>query len=93
MRPCDIAATIREVHAERRARGKDAGLRLMGAVLGTNVIMSAVFFGGVPLDVLSAWHGKKCSRKVYGKESLSEAEWVYPTNSLHRFFEVTVEMP
>ena len=28
----------------------------MRAVLDTNVIMSAVFFGGVPLDVLSAWH-------------------------------------
>ena len=31
--------------------------------------------------------------KVYGKESLSDADWVYPTNSLHRFFKVTVEMP
>ena len=31
-------------------------MRLMRAVLDTNVIMSAVFFGGVPLDVLSAWH-------------------------------------
>ena len=60
----------------------------MRAVLDTNVIMSAVFFGGVPLDVLSAWHGKKCSRKVYGKESLNEAEWVYPTNSPHRFSKV-----
>ena len=28
----------------------------MRAVLDTNVIMSAVFFGGVPLDVLNAWH-------------------------------------
>ena len=32
--------------------------------------------------------------KVYGKETLSPAEeWAYPTNSLHRFFKVTVEMP
>lgn len=32
--------------------------------------------------------------KVYGKETLSSAEeWAYPTNSLHRFFKVTVEMP
>ena len=30
--------------------------------------------------------------KVYGKETL-EGEWQYPTNSLHRFFKVTVEMP
>ena len=28
----------------------------MRAVLDTNVIMSAVFFGGVPFDVLNAWH-------------------------------------
>ena len=28
----------------------------MRAVLDTNVIMSAAFFGGVPLDVLNAWH-------------------------------------
>ena len=40
-------------------------------------------------------NGAKSERlyKVYGKESLSDAEWVYPTNSLHRFFKVTVEMP
>jgi hypothetical protein len=32
--------------------------------------------------------------KVYGKETLSSTEeWTYPTNSLHRFFKVTVEMP
>ena len=31
-------------------------MRLMRAVLDTNVIMSAAFFGGVPLDVLNAWH-------------------------------------
>ena len=26
------------------------------AVLDTNVVMSAIFFGGVPFDVLSTWH-------------------------------------
>ena len=32
--------------------------------------------------------------KVYGKEMLKGGgEWQYPTNSLHRFFKVTVEMP
>ena len=31
--------------------------------------------------------------KIYGKEKLSDADWVYPTNTLHRFFKVTVEMP
>ncbi len=32
--------------------------------------------------------------KVYGKETLPSSEdWAYPTNSLHRFFKVTVEMP
>ena len=32
--------------------------------------------------------------KVYGSESLENGgEWQYPTNSLHRFFKVTVEMP
>ena len=28
----------------------------MRAVLDTNVVMSAIFFGGVPLEVLTAWH-------------------------------------
>ena len=32
--------------------------------------------------------------KVYGKETLEGGgEWQYPTNSLHRFFKVDVEMP
>ena len=32
--------------------------------------------------------------KVYGRESLDvESQWQYPTNSLHRFFKVAVEMP
>ena len=40
--------------------------------------------------------GTKLERlyKVYGRESLDAANpWQYPTNSLHRFFKVTVEMP
>ena len=28
----------------------------MRAVLDTNVVMSAIFFGGVPFEVLHAWH-------------------------------------
>ena len=31
--------------------------------------------------------------KVYGRESLAEGEWQCPTNSLHRFFRVDVDMP
>ena len=32
--------------------------------------------------------------KVYGSETLENGgEWQYPTNALHRFFKVTVEMP
>ena len=32
--------------------------------------------------------------KVYGSETLNGGgNWQYPTNSLHRFFKVTVEMP
>jgi len=32
--------------------------------------------------------------KIWGKESLDEeSPWQYPTNALHRFFKVTVEMP
>ena len=40
--------------------------------------------------------GTKSERlyKVYGRESLgSDSPWQYPTNSLHRFFKVTVELP
>lgn len=28
----------------------------MTVVLDTNVVMSAIFFGGVPFEILSAWH-------------------------------------
>lgn len=32
--------------------------------------------------------------KIWGRESLGDdSKWEYPTNSLHRFFKVTVEMP
>jgi hypothetical protein len=31
--------------------------------------------------------------KVYGRESLTDGNWQYPTNSLHRFFRVDVDMP
>ena len=31
--------------------------------------------------------------KVWGKETLEDGEWQYPTNALHWFFKVTVEMP
>ena len=39
-------------------------------------------------------HGVFRTHKVYGSESLENGgSWQYPTNSLHRFFKVTVEMP
>ena len=40
-------------------------------------------------------NGAKSERlyKVYGKENLTDDSWAYPTNALHRFFKVTVEMP
>lgn len=31
--------------------------------------------------------------KVWGKETIDSSKWEYPTNALHRFFKVTVEMP
>ena len=32
--------------------------------------------------------------KVHGKTSLEGVgEWQYPTNALHRFFKISVEMP
>ena len=35
-----------------------------------------------------------CRNKVYVSETLENGgEWQYPTNSLHRFFKVKVEMP
>ena len=33
------------------------------------------------------------SYKIWGKEALGDLDWIYPTNDLHRFFRVTVEMP
>ena len=41
-------------------------------------------------------NGTKSARlyKVYGSETLENGgDWQYPTNTLHRFFKVTVEMP
>ena len=31
--------------------------------------------------------------KVFGKEDLADPFWSSPTNSLHRFFKVSVELP
>ena len=32
--------------------------------------------------------------KIFGSETLEDGgTWQYPTNSLHRFFKVTVDMP
>ena len=31
--------------------------------------------------------------KLFGKENLSDPFWSSPTNSLHRFFKVSVELP
>ena len=41
-------------------------------------------------------NGTKSERlyKVYGSETLENGgDWRHPTNTLHRFFRVTVEMP
>ena len=39
-------------------------------------------------------NGNKRAYKVWGRESLNDSlGWQYPTNALHRFFKVTVEMP
>ena len=39
-------------------------------------------------------NGIQRTYKVYGSETLENGgEWQYPTNSLHKFFKVTVEMP
>ena len=41
-------------------------------------------------------NGTKSERvyKIWGKESLDDGlDWEYPTNALHRFFKVSVEMP
>ena len=38
---------------------------MMRAVLDTNVVMSAIFFGGVPFDVLNAWHSGKCKDRLF----------------------------
>ena len=40
-------------------------------------------------------NGTKSERlyKVWGKEALDDEGWESPTNALHRFFMVTVEMP
>ena len=42
---------------------------------------------------LNEW-GRRCLRSYsgYEKESLEDDDWIYPTNSLHRFFKVTDEM-
>ncbi len=31
--------------------------------------------------------------RVWGKADMKDSEWTYPTNSTHRFFKVTVELP
>ena len=54
-------------------------------------------FDGAPLLALEPdlnANGVIRTYKVYGKETLDgSGEWQYPTNSLHRFFKVMIEMP
>ena len=53
--------------------------------------------GGVPVVTWEPdlnTNGVIRTYKVYGSETLEDGgEWQYPTNSLHRFFKVMVEMP
>lgn len=48
---------------------------------------------GVPTIVWTPDLGGNRTYTIYGKESLSDEEWISPTNSTHRFFKVEVEMP
>jgi len=49
--------------------------------------------GGIPKITWTPNLGGEREYKVWGKESLVGDDWVCPTNSAHRFFKVTVEMP
>ena len=49
---------------------------------------------GVPVVMPSPDLKDERVYKVLGKTSLEDAgEWQYPTNALHRFFKISVEMP
>jgi len=48
--------------------------------------------GGVPKITWTPDLGVERAYKVWGRESLIGGDWQYPTNSLHRFFKVSVEM-
>ena len=52
-----------------------------------------VMTNGVPVVSWLPDLGEERHYTVYGKESLGDAYWMTPTNSTHRFFKVTVEMP
>jgi len=49
--------------------------------------------GGVPKLIWNPDLGVERLYKVWGKASLVGGDWQCPTNSTHRFFKVTVEMP
>lgn len=63
----------------------------MRAVLDTNVVMSAIFFGGIPFDVLTAWHNGRfelvVSEAVMGeyREIAARMKTKFPTIAPERW--------
>ena len=52
--------------------------------------------GGIPQITWSPNLNTNGTERIYtiwGKESLTDVEWMCPTNSSHRFFKVEVELP
>jgi len=59
----------------------------------TNEFTSAITMeGGIPKITWTPDLGEEREYKVWGRESLIGGDWQCPTNSLHRFFNVSVEM-
>ena len=64
---------------------------MMRAVLDTNVVMSAIFFGGLPFDVLTAWHNGRfelvVSEAVMGeyREIAARMKTKFPTIAPERW--------
>ena len=54
---------------------------------------SITMSNGVPSIVWSPDLGSNRTYTIYGKENLTDEEWIAPTNSAHKFFKVEVEMP
>jgi len=95
----DLTAALLKSTGKSDVHGNDRSV-WQDNVMGTDPTDKASEFktfvtmeGGFPTVTWEPDLGVLREYKVWGRESLTGGDWEWPTNALHRFFKVTVEMP